>query len=120
VNEIFDGQAWHNPPCFQEITGFVSRDNQNIGDWECKYGMTTRFGCGELISKTSYCSTYAANVGLRLHNDGVDLSQPGDSGGPFFSNTNALAIMSCQNGNDAYGVGIDWVLSGLGVTLLTS
>jgi len=47
---------------------------------------------------------------VRVHSSsGIDLSNPGDSGGPWFINYEALGTMSCENGLDAIYSPIDYV-----------
>ncbi len=61
-------------------------NDQMIGETVCKYGQTTGYGCGTIISKI-------VNGLLRILVDNTmeDLAEVGDSGGPWFS------------GNTAYG-----------------
>jgi len=47
-----------------------------------------------------------------------DLSEPGDSGGPWSNGSTAWGTMSCQQGFDAIYVPIDIVESGLGAHVL--
>ncbi|MDO9333669.1 MAG: hypothetical protein Q7T57_04005 [Dehalococcoidales bacterium] len=97
---------WHTAPDFtvvnkiQWYTGYVcdinftkSRSEQSIGGWVAKYGKTTEFTAGHISSKTyqppnpeDATATY-----IRVDNDGgyEDLSQSGDSGGPWFNNHTA-------------------------------
>ena len=71
-----------------------------------------------------------AATSMRLHDVGVDLASPGDSGGPVFTGSTALGIMhacmsvdlECNNpalADDLLYVAIDYVETGLGVTVLT-
>ncbi len=69
----------------RRITGTVHRNNQVIGSTICKYGRSTRYTCGELISKTFNTTR------MQVRRLGTNLSDPGDSGGPWFVS------------NDAYG-----------------
>lgn len=51
---------------------------------------------------------------------GIDLSEPGDSGGPWYEQNVALGTMSCQQGNDAIYMASDYIETGLSATILTS
>lgn len=130
VSESWGGSydvQWHNTPGFtvrnwawdgswnRIINGQRHRDNQFIGDFVCKYGKTTGGGCGTITSKT-FNGTY-----IRVHSNTVDLAEPGDSGGPWFSGSTAFGIMTgdIEPGNDAYYMAINY-MSTLGILVLTN
>ena len=84
VNRIKDGSGGRS------ITGTTHRNNQSIGTTVCKYGITTHFTCGELISKWLQPSGHYHATFMRVHNpDADDLSAGGDSGGPWFVDSDA-------------------------------
>ncbi len=88
-NLMFDGT--YN----RYVYGTKHRDSQAINELVCKYEKTSRYGCGNIIDKEytpnwieSPTSTY-----IRVRNSsGLDLSEPGDSGGPWFYNNTAYGI----------------------------
>jgi hypothetical protein len=118
---------WHTAPSFtvrnwvwdgsfnRYIYGQRHYNNQYVGDYVCKFGKNTLGGCGNITSK-NFNGTY-----IRVHSDSVDLSEPGDSGGPWFSGTSAFGIMTgdIEPGNDAYYMPINYI-SVIGVNILTN
>ncbi|MEM6794583.1 MAG: S1 family peptidase [Acidobacteriota bacterium] len=114
-NEIFDGSG------FRPITGVVGRGSQSIGTFVCKYGMTTDFTCGIIISRKhrpSYVPN-ARNTFIRVA--GNNISEGGDSGGPWFVGNNAYGIHSGGNseGSKATYTAADYLASA-GYAVLTS
>ncbi|MBN2002440.1 MAG: hypothetical protein JXA21_03710 [Anaerolineae bacterium] len=124
---------WHTAPGFtvrnlafdgtynRYVYSTKHRDNQVINEFVCKYGRSTGSGCGYIIDKNytpttpgSWCSTF-----IRVHRDGVDLAEGGDSGGPWFSGNTAYGIMRSQIGNDATYMAINYI-SYLGISVLTN
>ena len=80
--------------------------NQNEGDWVCHYGRVTGYGCGYIVSDNDPgCVSPLGDMYIKVDSnpdgEGQDLSQPGDSGGPWFINYTALGTMSCHQGDDA-------------------
>lgn len=126
---------WHTAPGFtvrnlafdganyRYVYSTKHRNNQVINEYVCKYGKTTLAGCGYITDKSynpgcinGYCYT---STFIRVHRDGVDLSQPGDSGGPWFSGNTAYGIMKGEIGNDAFYMAINYVTY-LGINVLTN
>lgn len=99
------------------------KSNMSIGDWYCKYGLITRFKCGELISKNEVCSDYLTGM-LRLDGHGVNIGKAGDSGGPVFDESLAIGIHICGTDSDpdgdSWALDIYHVTTGLNVTLVTN
>jgi hypothetical protein len=100
--------------------GEKTRGQQNVGDYVCKYGKVTGYGCGYIVSK-SVLPCGGANtsyVGIKVDSDpngtGYDLAEGGDSAGPFFYVHTALGTLSCQVGFDAVYIATDYVEYGLG------
>ena len=107
---------WHTAPGFtvenrikiglntRNITGTVERDDQPIAAYVCKYGMTTRYGCGRIADKSYTPSGSCPGAGCHWNSTfirveastGQNLSKGGDSGGPFFSGTQAWGTMMRQ------------------------
>jgi len=124
---------WHTAPGFtvrnlawdgssnRYIYGTKSRGSMVVGDYVCKYGKTTKYGCG-WIENTSYkrtdsgswCSTW-----IRVGNPSYDLSEGGDSGGPWFLGNTAYGTMATQIGWDATFMASNYINSCLGLTVLT-
>ena len=123
---------WHTAPGFtvtneiyadstREITGTRPTSQQSIGTYVCKRGMTTGYGCGYIIhtyylpddeehtcipDECSFVDTW-----IRIHRDGVDLAELGDSGGPVFKNNTAYGTIAFQLGDDAIYSPVDFFTS---------
>ena len=128
---------WHEAPGFtlrnlvydgsgnRYVYGTESVNDQTVGEYVCKYGITTGFDCGDIVAIdfqptdqtgcSNYCSFSATFI--RVHKDGVDLADVGDSGGPWFSGNTAYGIMRSEFGDDAIYMQIDYT-SGLDVSVL--
>ena len=104
------------------ITATRHRNNQAIGGLVCKYGMTTGGTCGEIDYKTYAPSwvTSAASTFIYVDGDGlgVNLSEGGDSGGPWYLEYFAYGIHSGGGGNDSIYMPINYI-SSIGVSVLT-
>ena len=108
--------------------------NQPLGSLYCRYGPYTSpsYACGDLISKTHLGGMPNPLATTMVpHRDGVDLSSPGDSGGPVYTASSALGIahsclsddVQCDDPNlddDLTYVAFDYIESGLGVSILTA
>ena len=109
----------------KNITGIVERDDQPISSYVCKYGKTTGYGCGHIMDKTfrlpgncpGGCTWNATFIRVKA-SDGQRLSEHGDSGGPFYSGTQAWGTMAAkievQSGgswlrNDAVYMAVDYI-----------
>ncbi len=74
-----------------------SRDEQALNEWVCKYGITTGYGCGQIVDKSFDPGVGFVGTFIRVHNpDNIDLAEPGDSGGPWFWNNTAYGITTHQ------------------------
>jgi hypothetical protein len=126
---------WHTAPGFTvrnliytgsgtvSITGARFVANQVIGSTVCNYGKVTRYKCGEIYSKTARTGPYVPNSSptfVLVRRSGVDMTEYGDSGGPWFVGSLAYGTQSGQAGisTEALYMPIDY-LSGIGVSLLT-
>jgi hypothetical protein len=125
---------WHTTPGFtvtnqfnsgvgiRRVTATRSRANQSVGNYVCKNGKTTGYTCGN-ITTLNYAPSYVTDAQatfIRVSSrDNVDLSQGGDSGGPWFNSGTAYGIHSGGIGNDSLYMAIDYI-SSLGVSVLTS
>ncbi len=134
---------WHKAPTFRlrglmydgtnyrYVHGTKHRDDQAVGEYVCRYGKKTFYGCGTIFSTYvqpsnkkncfSNCSFEATFV-LVLKTSGI-LVEEGDSGGPWFSNNTAYGIMRARGTtpNEAVGevyMAINYV-SVLGVSVIT-
>jgi len=87
------------------IYGQSPRSYQYVGEYVCKYGITTGASCGTIVG-FNFNGTY-----IRVHSDLVDLSEPRDSGGPWYKDYTAYGIMigDIEPGNDAYYMAIDYI-----------
>ena len=115
-NLLFDGLS------NRYIYSTKHRDNLVVNEWVCKYGKTTGYGCGNIIDKnylpTTPDHTWSARF-IRVHHEGIDLSEPGDSGGPWFLGNTAYGIMRSQIGDDAIFMAINYI-DILDLTVLTN
>ncbi|HEV2149757.1 MAG TPA: S1 family peptidase [Longimicrobiaceae bacterium] len=124
---------WHTTPYtpdnwvwtgsnYREILATRSRANQNVGDWACKYGVSSGYSCGYIQTKT-FTPGYvpgATSTYIVVHRDGVDNCTPGDSGGPWFVSNTALGVMSGHINNvDGIYMAINFA-SYLDITPLTN
>ena len=125
--ELYDSYRdvqWHTTPgytpdnwvylggsSYREILGSTGRTSQAVGTWVCKYGITTGYTCGYIESNTY--NGYWVLVGRT----GYNLSEPGDSGGPWFSGKYAYGIHSQGMGDKSIYMAINYI-SGLGLTVL--
>ena len=72
-------------------------DDQSAGDYVCKYGMATRYDCGEIETKYYHLAPGRGNRWVLVQNvegDNSVLARPGDSGGPFFDGNVAVGILT--------------------------
>ena len=76
------------------ITTTKSRNNQVVGEFVCKYGTSTGYTCGYITDKNvlpnqppDSTATY-----IRVHRDGINLSEGGDSGGPWYVGSTAYGV----------------------------
>lgn len=101
----------------RSITGTRTRANQTVGSQVCKQGKTTGYTCGT-ISTTSYCASGACTW-VRVAGNGTNLSEGGDSGGPWFSGNTAYGSHTYGIGDDSAYMPVDY-FSGISVTIATS
>lgn len=87
----------------RRVTGTLSRDNQVIGGFVCKYGWKSGYTCGYISSK-SFSSIAPNNTPtfIRVNNTAgyPNLSSGGDSGGPWFNGNTAYGIHHGEPGDD--------------------
>lgn len=106
----------------RSCTATRSRDQQAIGSLVCKNGMTTGYTCGIIQSKSyaPHWVTSAQATFIYVDGDqvGTNLSEGGDSGGPWFVEQYAYGVHSGGGGNDAIYMPINYI-SSLGVSVLT-
>jgi len=125
-NWAYDGQWDETTPYYRLVTGRLSRSSQGLNSFYCKYGKITFDGCGYLVSKwvAPGCIPDVQATFMQLHRDGVDLASGGDSGGPVYPGGTALGIVEGWAGDgiidDLLYTAVNYVESGLGVTVLTS
>lgn len=135
---------WHTAPGYtltnkikvgngftRDITATKSRSNQAIGEYVCKYGMTTAYTCGYISDKNFNPQTQQNKepTFIRVKNTaGWDtLTDSGDSGGPWFNSNTAYGTTKAKItpgtngvGTDAVYMAVDYLESGLGVSVMTS
>ena len=117
-----DGLSDSTTPGYRIITSTTSRANQPVGGTVCKYGKTTGRTCGGIQSKTYNPGLVPSSdaTWIRVHQDGVNLSEGGDSGGPWYFGGSAYGIHHCGIGNDACYMAVNYIGSaGLGLTVRT-
>ncbi|HEX6912656.1 MAG TPA: S1 family peptidase [Longimicrobium sp.] len=101
----------------RSITATRSRTSQTVGSQVCKQGKTTGYTCGT-INTISYCASGACTW-VRVAGNGVNLSEGGDSGGPWFSGNTAYGSHTYGIGNDSAYMPVNY-FSGISVTIATS
>lgn len=121
---------WHTAPGFtvwnliwdgtynRYIFSTKHRDSQVVGELVCKYGKTTGYNCGYITTKTAWGGDGHTETFIRVHKEGVDLCNGGDSGGPWFYNNTAYGTMLGELFDDAFYMAANYI-QGLGVTVLT-
>ncbi len=119
---VYDGIAGGSTPYYRVITGTLGRSGQPVGALVCSYGVATHYRCGRIVWK-NYAPSYVPSAQatfIVLHNDnGDDIANLGDSGGPWFSGGTAYGIHSGDyNGNDAIYMAINYI-SALNIAVLT-
>lgn len=115
------GHTWPNTikvgSTTRSITGTRSRAYQTVGSTVCKQGKTTGYTCGT-ISTTSYCASGVCTW-VRVAGNGTNLSEGGDSGGPWFSGNTAYGSHTYGIGDDSAYMAVNY-FSGISVTIATS
>jgi hypothetical protein len=101
----------------RSITGTRARTSQAVGSQVCKQGRTTGYTCGT-INTISYCASGACTW-VRVAGNGTNLSEGGDSGGPWFSGNTAYGSHTYGIGNDSAYMPIDY-FSGISMSIATS
>lgn len=133
TNRIFDGVNDSTTPYYRFITATKSRDEQVVGEFVCKYGVTTGQTCGTIDSKTFLPRNEngedlvpgATPTYIHVTGGSVNLSEGGDSGGPWFSGSTAYGTHvgggpgSGGTLNDSFYMAIDYIAP-LGVSVLTT
>lgn len=99
------------------ITGVRLRASQAVGSSVCKYGRTTGYTCGTIAS-TTLCNNGSCTY-VRVAGGSVNLSEGGDSGGPWFSGNTAYGTHCVGIGNDSGYMPVDYIEQGLGVSVVT-
>ena len=97
------------------IYGVKFRASQSVGEWVCKYGKTTHYGCGQIV----LTNFQGVNVAVDIPVD------DGDSGGPWFWYNTAYGTTkyACTFGDGSQGaiyVPVDQIYGILGLTILTN
>lgn len=115
VRDSMHDLQWHATPhdeypkfqgptgVLRAVTGQEYRYEQSVGDFVCHRGLTAKYSCGTITSKTyqplyegacgsETCDHYFFTVG------GTNLGcWPGDSGGPWFNSTTAYGLYMGQS-----------------------
>jgi streptogrisin C len=96
----------------RRVTGWWGQPT--VGDFLCKFGLATGRGCGTVTSTTTQGGGSAtAFTFTRMHNaNNVDLSNPGDSGGPVFTGGTAAGITHGQIGVDHVSMPLRYLVTG--------
>lgn len=113
-------------PYYLVVTSVTPRSQQMIDDFVCKYGKTSQWTCGYIISKIYRplcldCPVDATASYIRVYDDGVDISDAGDSGGPWVHGGAAFGVHSGGVGtgvpdiHDGYYTAINYVEDDLNV-----
>ena len=113
----------------KRITGTVHRTSQSVGEYVCKYGRATHYTCGYIDTK-NYRPDPDNIPGpsptfIRVDNTAGygDLSDSGDSGGPWFNTNDAYGThvgSPAGDSNDAFYMAVNYISRGIHVDVLTS
>lgn len=82
----------------RDVTAIKGRGSQVVGGYVCKYGATSGYTCGHISSKwvapspSHVPSPDATFIMVTADAGYADLSEPGDSGGPWFNSTTAYGV----------------------------
>ncbi len=104
---IRDGysDSWDPTPYYRKVYRVKGRRYQSVGDYVCHYGFggnIPEYTCGYIRSKTfrpGYVPSARATF-ILVRNSRIDLTDRGDSGGPWFTGGTALGIHSGGNQAD--------------------
>ena len=114
---------WWSDGTTRDITATKSRSSQVIGGYVCKYGKTSHYTCGYISDKNFEYHGQATFIRVNNTAGYDDLSSGGDSGGPWFLTGDAYGThvgAPTVDPNDAIYMAVNYVESGLGVTVMTS
>lgn len=109
------------------ITGQSTYSGVAVGVQLCKYGTSTGWDCGELTTKNFNPSWVNKGTQFgRITNCSVDMSTPGDSGGPVVMSSSAVGVISgyysdifCANDQNIFGF-MEFVQTHLGISVVTN
>lgn len=111
----------------RSILGQLTYGGVAVGVQLCKYGTATGWDCGELTTK-SFSPSWV-NKGTqfgRITNCSVDMSTPGDSGGPVVLSSSAIGVISgwyhdpfCATDQNIFGF-MDFVQDYLSISAVTT
>ena len=123
VNKI----QWSQSGATRYITSIKARNNQVIGAYVCKYGIESKYGCGNIADK-NYLLVYGhqypqpktpfTNTFIRVSSSTNPFLKLGDSGGPWYNGYTAYGITSTGFGSNGVYMAINYI-SGLGLSVLT-
>lgn len=112
TNNIYNGSWYHS------ITATKSRNNQALGTWIGKYGITTGGNAGTITSKWVQPSTPPGMNYTFMQ--ATNYTALGDSGGPVFVGGTAYGtVVGTTSGGGLIYMAVDY-LSGINVSILTS
>lgn len=92
------------------IYNYKFRSSQYVGEWVCKYGRTTGYGCGQIINTAFDGVNVQVNIPVSY----------GDSGGPWFWNNTAYGTTISFSGNTSIYGPVDHIYNVLRVSILTN
>jgi hypothetical protein len=131
---VYYDVQWHAAPGFDVrnlvygnpynvyIFSAKHRDDQQLNDYVCKYGINTGYTCGYIIQKDFDPDPNAPPneaTFIRVHNAGVNLSEGGDSGSAWYRLNTAYGLLVGGIGDDAYYMAINYI-DFLGLSVLTN
>ncbi|MFE3457593.1 S1 family peptidase [Nocardiopsis aegyptia] len=115
-NRIYTGTGSTN---YRDITSRRSRADISVGDYVCKRGKTTEYGCSYVASKTvrtsAVPSSHATFIGMQSH-----ITDGGDSGGPWFNGYTAIGIHHGRVGSMSVFMSVSFLGGATGASILTS
>jgi streptogrisin C len=124
--DLTDGEAVPTPSVDTRDGGPITvtgAEPAPIGASVCRSGQTSGFACGE-ITALDESVNYGSGIIVRGLTRTSVCAEPGDSGGPFLSGTQAQGVLSggigdCANNGTTFFQPIGEATTKLGVTILT-
>lgn len=104
---------------FLAVRDVITYANPSVGQRLCHFGQATGAACS-YVAYLSVCSSFGGYTHCRLVQMDRDVSNPGDSGGPWYYGNTAYGFHSGYVGSSDVWSRVGYIDDALGVTVLTS